>query len=194
MKKQFLLFLLAAISLGASAQVAVTDTSTRIYLVRHAEKETDGSKDPALSKTGRERAGDLLRTLQDRNIQRIYVTQYQRTQMTADSMRIQLGIDTVHYNGKDSTGEDLIRKITQHNDWGKSILVIGHSNTILRIAQRLGAKIGDSPDIPDYEYDNLIFLKFKNGKAIMVRWKYGKFSKAPGEPKDVPMDSMKGGN
>lgn len=194
MKKLLLWPLLALFGLAAKSQVAVTDTSTRIYLVRHAEKEPDGSKDPSLSKAGFARAGDLMRTLQDRNIQRIYVTQFRRSRMTADSMHLQLGIETVEYNGKDTTGDDLVKQITDHNDWGKSILVIGHSNTILRIAKRFGAKVEDSLDIPEYEYDNLVFLKFKNGKAIMVRWKYGTFSKPPGEPKAVPVDNMKAGN
>ena len=49
--------------------------------------------------------------------------------MTSDSIRIQLAIDTVHYLA-DTTGNDLLEKIKVHNDVGKTILVIGHSNTI----------------------------------------------------------------
>ncbi len=114
--------------------------NTNIYLVRHAEKEN--GNDPLLTEAGRKRAGDLARALKDRNIQRVYVTKYRRTQMTADSMRLLLGIDTVHYLA-DTTGEDLFNKVKKNNDLGKAILVIGHSNTIPKIIRSIG-----SPGLP----------------------------------------------
>lgn len=189
MKPLVLLAILAGAAFTASAQVAVTDTSTRIYIVRHAEKEQ--GKDPVLTPAGLRRAGDLARVMQDKRIQRIYVTQYLRTQMTADSVRILLGVDTVHYLA-DTTGEDLIRQIGLHNDWGKPILVVGHSNTILRIARRFGVKLEGSADVPDYEFDNLLYLRFKNGKPIFVNWKYGVFSKYIPEGKPTPMEQSGG--
>ena len=70
-----------------------------------------------------------MRTLKNKKIQHVYVTQYRRTQMTSDRIRIQLAIDTVHYLA-DTTGNDLLEKIKVYNDVGKTILVIVHSNTI----------------------------------------------------------------
>ncbi len=173
---KFLLVFLAAFALqnAAFAQVPLTDSGTRIYIVRHAEKDTGNN--PVLTAVGRERAGDLARLMKDRQIQRIYTTPYRRSTMTADSMRIQLGIDTVIYKG-DTTGADLIRKIQEHNDGGKAIVVIGHSNTILRIARGLGVENIDPMDVPDYEHDNILLVKYKNGKAEFVKWKYGTLSK-----------------
>ncbi|MBL0183654.1 MAG: hypothetical protein IPP96_15750 [Chitinophagaceae bacterium] len=49
--------------------------------------------------------------------------------MTADSMRIQLGIDTVHY-GADTVCDNLISAIMEHRDFGKTILIVAHGNTI----------------------------------------------------------------
>jgi broad specificity phosphatase PhoE len=153
-----------------TAQTVVPEGKTTIYLVRHAEKEK--GNDPVLTAAGKQRAGDLLRVLKTKKIQRIYVTPYQRTEMTADSLRIQLGIDTVHYLA-DTTGNDLLEKIKAHHDFGKAILVIGHSNTIPRIIMRFVAVKKPLPDIPDNEFDNLFVVKITKGKAIPSTKKYG---------------------
>ncbi len=156
------------------SQPLSANSKTKIYLVRHAEKES--GSDPVLTTAGKKRAGDLMRKLMNKHLRHVYVSQYRRTQMTADSMRIQLGIDTVHYTA-DTTGEDLFNTIRQHNDWGKTILVVGHSNTILRIAMRLGVKNNAPLEIPDNEFDNLFLLQYKKGKAILSWSKYGMPSK-----------------
>lgn len=143
---------------------------TKIYLVRHAEKES--GNDPVLTANGNKRAGDLMRKLKDKNVQRIYVTQYKRTQMTGDSLRIQLGIDTVHYKA-DTTGEDIYNKIIAKADGGKTILIIGHSNTILRIIKKFGIYYYLPADIPDAEFDNLYLITYTRKKAVIKRMKYG---------------------
>ena len=148
---------------------------TKIYLVRHAEKES--GNDPVLTENGKKRAGDLMRKLKDKNVQRIYVTQYKRTQMTGDSLRIQLGIDTVHYKA-DTTGEDIYNKIIAKADGGKTILIIGHSNTILRIIKKFGIVNFKQTDIPDAEFDNLYLVTYKRKKAVIKAMKYGVASAA----------------
>ncbi len=143
---------------------------TKIYLVRHAEKES--GNDPVLTENGKKRAGDLMRKLKDKNIQHIYVTQYKRTQMTGDSLRIQLGIDTVHYKA-DTTGEDIFNKIIAKADGRKTILIIGHSNTILRIIKKFGISNFTPVDIPDTEFDNLYLITYIRKKAAIKAMKYG---------------------
>ena len=163
---------IAFISLLSSgcAQQMVFGDNAKIYLVRHAEKEQ--GDDPLLTKEGNKRAGDLLRTLKNKNIRRIYVTEYKRTQNTGDSLRIQLSIDTVHYIA-DTTGEDLAKKIIEHHDINAAILVIGHSNTIPKIIQRLALPDYPRDYIPDKEFDNLFLLQFKKSKPSLERMKYG---------------------
>ena len=169
---KFLIFLSFASLYSKSmlSQQIPVNSRTKFYLIRHAEKES--GKDPVLTPTGRKRAADLVHTFKHKGIQHIYVSQYQRSQMTSDSMRIKMGIDTVHYTA-DTTGVDLFNKISQHNDWQHSILVVGHSNTVLRIARRLGVAHIDPADIPDNEFDNLFLVKFKKRKAFLIRKKYG---------------------
>lgn len=156
-----------------TAQTVTPAGKIIIYLARHAEKEKED--DPQLSDKGRQRAGDLMRTLKNKKVQHVYVTQYRRTQMTSDSIRIQLAIDTVHYLA-DTTGNDLLEKIKVHNDVGKAILVIGHSNTIPVIIKKLGVKNQPIPGIPDNEFDNLFIVKIKKGQTILSTKKYGAIS------------------
>ena len=148
---------------------------TKIYLVRHAEKDTGNN--PSLTQNGKKRAGALMYKLKSKNIQRIYVTQYKRTQMTGDSLRIQLGIDTAHYKA-DTTGEDIYNKIIANSDGGKTILIIGHSNTILRIIKKFGIINYPHADIPDAEFDNLYLVTYKRNKAVIKAMKYGVASAA----------------
>ncbi|HMK04851.1 MAG TPA: hypothetical protein VK489_11695, partial [Ferruginibacter sp.] len=87
-------------------------------------------------------------------------------------MRIQLGIDTVHY-AADTLCDELVNTIMQHGDFGKTILIIGHSNTIPKIIRKLGVHDHPQADIPDSEYDNLYLVTYKKEKARLKQMKFG---------------------
>jgi broad specificity phosphatase PhoE len=144
--------------------------ATRIFIVRHGEKET--GKDPLLTADGIKRAGDLYRALKDEGIQKIYVSRTRRTQMTADSLRIQSRIDTVHYTA-DTLCDALIQTIMEHGDFGKTILIVAHSNTVPRIIRKLGVTDYPIADLPDNEFDNLFLVTYKKEKAKVKAMKYG---------------------
>jgi phosphohistidine phosphatase SixA len=144
--------------------------ATKIFIVRHAEKET--GNDPLLTPAGNKRAGDLMRALQNEGIQKIYVSKTRRTQNTGDSLRIQLNIDTVHYVA-DTVCDKLINAIIEHSDFGKTILIIAHSNTIPQIIRKLGVTDYPYGDIPDNDFDNLFVITYKKEKAKLKTMKYG---------------------
>jgi phosphohistidine phosphatase SixA len=125
------------------------------YLVRHAEQGV--GEDSALTDAGHHRAGALYRLLQDSGIQKVYFTHYQCSIQTADSICQYLAIDTASYV-PDSTGEDLLYEITRHNDWGKRLLVIGHSNTLIPIMHSLKAK-PKIDSIGEKDYSNLFVVR-----------------------------------
>jgi phosphohistidine phosphatase SixA len=182
MKYAFCLFLLS-IQVAVAAQIpAGVSSKTAIYLVRHAEKL--GGSDPVLTDNGNKRAGDLMRYLKNKKIKRIYVTQYKRTQMTGDSMRLQLGIDTVHYKAEES-GADLFNKIAAHGDFNKAILIIGHSNTVPDYIKKAGVTNYPVTDIPDNEFDNIYKVYYRRPflffglKAHVKKAKYGAASAVP---------------
>ena len=150
----------------------------KIYIVRHAEKVTPGD-DPVLTTAGYKRAGDLMRKLRFKGIRKIYVTQLKRTQLTADSLRIRLGIDTVHYYHDNY--DKLLLSIRQHHDAGKTILIIAHSNTIPFILRRIG--VPSFENIPEWQFDNLFLVTYPTGRlGKLKKMKYGVRSVPPATP------------
>lgn len=164
------LFFVILICLGDKSIAQSETPATRIFIVRHGEKET--GKDPVLTAAGNIRAGDLMRALQNESVQKIYVSRTRRSQMTADSMRIRFGIDTVHYTA-DTLCDDLVNTIMAHRDFGKTILIIAHSNTIPKIVRKFGVLDYPQADLPDAEFDNLFLITYKNEKAKVKVMKYG---------------------
>lgn len=135
-----------------------------LFLVRHAEKYP--GRDSTLTPEGLLRAGRLYQLLKDSGIQKIYTTPYRRTVQTADTLRLRLGLDTAYYRA-DTTGESLIYEISRRDDWGKRILVVGHSNTLLPILHALRAKVSiDS--IGDQQFGYL-FIVHKGRKMTTVQ-------------------------
>lgn len=140
----FCLLLLAACKPKAPVRqpVPVSEDTTFLtgtfYFVRHAERYPGGA-DTTLTPEGFQRAGLLYERLKNARLDKIYLTPYLRCIQTADSLRIKQQLDTCFYKA-DTTGESLIYEITRHGDWGKRILVIGHSNTLVPALRGLRAK------------------------------------------------------
>ena len=167
---KYLLIFFAVLAIANTSNAQQEPAETKIYIVRHAEKEA--GNDPVLTAAGNNRAGDLMRALQNEGIQKIYVSQYRRTQKTSDSLRLQLKIDTVHY-AADTLCDNLINSIMEHGDFGKTILIIAHSNTIPQIIRKFGVKDYPYGDIPDNVFDNLFVITYKKEKAKLKKMKYG---------------------
>jgi broad specificity phosphatase PhoE len=147
--------------------------SHTVYVVRHAEKagEQDTTdkmmtNDPPLSEAGKVRALVLRDELHNKGIKHIYSTNTIRTRSTAEplSTAIKIGIDL--YNNIDSLATAI--KSIKGN-----ALVVGHSNTVDDIVNRLCGQTKISADLKDGEYDNLFLVKFKGRKSIFSRHKYG---------------------
>ena len=76
----------------------ITLAERSIYLVRHAEKQADGTANPSLTKQGLQRANNLAQQLKDKNIVAVYSTSYNRTQQTAAPLAKLLGLDVQTYD------------------------------------------------------------------------------------------------
>ncbi|UCJ05354.1 histidine phosphatase family protein [Chitinophaga pendula] len=135
-----------------------------VFLVRHAEKYP--GRDSTLTPEGLLRAGRLYRLLKDSGIQKIYTTPYRRAVQTADSLRLRLHLDTAYYRA-DTTGESLIYEISRRDDWGKRLLVVGHSNTLLPILYALRARV-QIDSIGDQEFGYL-FIVQRGRKSTKVQ-------------------------
>ncbi|MEO6405363.1 MAG: histidine phosphatase family protein [Ferruginibacter sp.] len=145
--------------------------NTTIYIVRHAEKDTGNN--PVLTEGGRQRAGELMRLLKKVKLHHIYTTPFRRTEMTADSIRIKKGTDTIHYAAKPSA-ESLFTLLQRNNDIGKKVLFVGHSNTVPLLLKNFGVVDYPQADIPDDAFDNIFIIHFKKGKPTLENKKYGK--------------------
>ena len=152
MRAQILLLLLACCLTDC---VAATDTDTdksyKLYLVRHAEKQSNVSLDPALTEAGKHRSVTLAIWLDDQDIQDIWSSDYKRTRDTAQPTLARLGLELNIYDPRDllSLSETLLSN--QNN-----ALIVGHSNTTPELARLLCDC--DIEDMDESEYDRLIVI------------------------------------
>ena len=148
--------------------VNVTDTVTTYILTRHAEVLTGSN--PNLSTAGQNRANELKRVLKNVTLSSVYSTNYNRTMQTATPTANDKSLTVKTYDPfslspfVDST--NLIYK-------GKTILVVGHSNTTPSLLNTLTGSTTYS-NIPESEYDNLyVVTVFEKGRANVTHMKYG---------------------
>ncbi|MCX7554822.1 histidine phosphatase family protein [Marinicella sp. S1101] len=129
-----------------------------VYLTRHAEKANDGSKDPVLTALGQQRAENLADMLSAANIEHIYATNYQRTQLTAKPLATYLGTTVKTYDASDLTAFAAEIKKQKGN-----ALIVGHSNTTPMLTHMLSNKPVFNLDESDF--DNLFQVVFSADEA-----------------------------
>ena len=131
-----------------------------LYLVRHAEKQADGSRDPNLTEAGEQRAKYLAAWLKDQEIDDIWSSGYRRTTGTAQPLATELGLLLNIYDPRDQSV--LLERLLDRRD---NALVVGHSNTIPELARMLcGCTIAD---MDESEYDRLIVVSVAAGKTAV---------------------------
>jgi phosphohistidine phosphatase SixA len=146
-----LLWLMPLLSLLLLASCQVSKPTT-VYLVRHAEKETTpGLADPPLTPAGEQRAQALRDALQSQPISLIYTSDTKRTRATVAPLAAVKKLEPMVYNPKQPAE---LAKLIQAQPKGKTVLVVGHSNTVLETIEALGAK-RPVPEMKDTEYDYL---------------------------------------
>ena len=161
--------LLLCLAMAAPATTAAQQTT--VILVRHAEK-MDGSGDVALTDQGKARAARLAELLRHAGISAVYSTPFERTRGTAQPIAQALGLDIIAtpISSAAAYAPGLAQQILRDFN-GKTVLVVGHSNTTPDVVRALGAP--PVPAIPDQEYDNLyVVLIDAGGKAQLIRAKY----------------------
>ena len=167
--KKILFLLLLAVGLQQMAQAQKT---LKVWIVRHAEKDTSNLNDldPSLSPEGAERAEALRKTLKGQKIDSIYTTDYKRAKLTGFPLADIIGISIKTY--EPSQGAQLV-KYLKENATGKKILIIGHADTVLELIEAFGAK-RPVASIADDEYDYIFALTVKGDKAEVKTERYGK--------------------
>lgn len=164
-----LVFALAAqacVKVGINRVAPASADATTIVVARHAEKAADDPRDPSLSESGRERARALAVLLKDADVAAVYGTQYKRTRETTDPIAQQRGLvfierpmtaaNTATYYA------ELAREVLAASA-GKTVLIVGHSNTVPQIVQAFSGKA--IAPMEDREYDHLFVIVVSPGKT-----------------------------
>lgn len=133
-------------------------TTTTYYLIRHAEK-VDNSKNPDLSEIGLKRAQNWNKIFEKVHFDAIYSTNYTRTIHTVAPLADKNNIAITQYDHKTID----VPKFKSDNA-GKTVLIVGHSNTIPNLVNQL---IGKSiyTDIDDNTFGDM-FIVTVNGNSI----------------------------
>jgi len=103
-----------------------SDKTTTYYLIRHAEKDRTNTtnKNPNLNTDGVIRAEKWAKNFENIKLDAVYSTDYNRTQQTAAPTAKSKGLIVQSYNPS-----KMYDSIFKKNTKGKTILVVGHSNT-----------------------------------------------------------------
>jgi len=172
---KFLAAALGAALLVAPSPVAhsANATDTVVLVVRHAEKSAP-SGDVPLSDVGQARARALIPIGQAAGVTAVITTQFQRTRQTGAPLAEAAGI-TAEVAGVQGTVPEhaaAIAALIKQRHAGKSVLVVGHSNTVPAIVHALGGP--RLPDICDEIYDDLFtVIVAGDGSARVVHARYG---------------------
>jgi 2,3-bisphosphoglycerate-dependent phosphoglycerate mutase len=169
------------VSLLSCQQVPVVENAktesakavTTVYVVRHAEKDTldPANKDPELSAAGRDRAETLRTLFKDQPVDAFYTTNFKRTVHTLKPTADERGLELRLYEPSEVVS--LKTKVLQNHS-GKTIVIAGHSNTILSIVEAFGIK-RPYTEVPDSKYDHIFKITIApDNTATLDAGQYGK--------------------
>ena len=131
------------------------DAVTTYYLIRHAEKDRSDAenRNPNLNKDGQLRAKKWAEVLKDIELDAVYSTNYNRTMQTAKPVADLKDLEINNYDPN-----KLFDSEFEKNTSGKTVLVVGHSNTT---PQFVNAILGES------KYENIDDAE--NGALFIVQ-------------------------
>jgi len=121
-----------------------TSETTTYYFIRHAEKNRSDANDknPHLIQIGILRAAKWSLVFEHIKFDAVYSTDYNRTKETAQPTAEKNGLDVTIYDPRQLNSETFIA-----NTKGKTVLVVGHSNTTpMFVNAVLGEKKHDNID------------------------------------------------
>ena len=145
MKRLIILCIVLLLTLPTFAQDSKSnEKTTTYYFIRHAEKDRSDktNKDPNLIQKGLLRAAKWSFVLENIEFDAVYSTNYNRTKQTAQPTAEKKGLEVTIYDPRQLFSEEFA-----NNTLGKTVLVVGHSNTTPAFVNAvLGTKKYDSID------------------------------------------------
>jgi phosphohistidine phosphatase SixA len=154
------------------AAIFFSSCSHSYFIVRHAEKATAApnmSSDVPLTDEGKERAEALKDVMSKNKVGYVYSTNTIRTRSTAQPTADYFSLSVETYKPQPDSAFISLLKTKK-----KNVLIVGHSNTIDDIVNKLCGETKVPGDLPETEFDNLYVVKKKGGKMIFTAKKYGR--------------------
>ena len=143
--------LAAAFAVALAIWLLASASTTTILVMRHAEKAALPAEDPPLSMAGEGRAQELAHVLGEApaefRIQGIFVSEFRRTQETVRPLANRLGVPVIVVPAADTA---LVVERARDEYRGGRVLIVGHSNTVPEIVERLSGR--NIPVMAESEY------------------------------------------
>ena len=167
LKKLLVTIIILCGILKISAQEKETTT---YFLIRHAEKirKDTTNKNPELTEKGNNRAENWSIVFENVDFDLIYSTKYNRTIQTAEPTATKQNLEIQYYSPSHLNDEDFKLKTN-----GKTVLVVGHSNTTPQFVNDILGELKYS-DIDDENNANLYVLTVlgKTKNCILIKVPY----------------------
>ena len=166
MKKFSILAILMLMSFTGITQEIEKST---YFLIRHAEKDRSDAenKNPKLTEKGQQRAQKWGELLTNYRIDAVYSTEYNRTMQTAKPTAEKLGLKIKNYHPFKIDFKKFLEETK-----GKTVLVVGHSNTIPFFTNKL---IGEDKYQQMEDNDNtslfIVTLERDNTSHLVIKTK-----------------------
>ncbi|NVJ89987.1 MAG: histidine phosphatase family protein [Flavobacteriaceae bacterium] len=133
---------------------------TTYYLIRHAEKDRSdtSNNNPNLSKKGQQRAQNWANYFSDIDLDAVYSTNYNRTIQTATPTAESKNLEILKYDPRNMYTDDF-----QKDTEGKTVLIVGHSNTTPYFANKI-LNENKYSDMDDNDNSSLYIVKISADK------------------------------
>ena len=163
MKKLLSVLFIILWAVSAQAQVPTESNLTTFYFIRHAEKNTSNpaDKDPDLVEEGVLRADAWSKVFKLVDFDFIYTTDYKRTHNTALPIAEQKRLPLTFYSPNDFDSVRFMKK-----NFGKTVLIVGHSNTVPSMVNALIGK-NQYKQINETNYANLYIINITESGEII---------------------------
>lgn len=146
----------------------IKGNNTTYYLIRHAEKDRSNpaEKNPALTEAGMKRADKWAEVLKDVSFDMVYSTDFKRTMATALPTAKANNLEIEIYDPNDLYNQEFQKKTK-----GKTILIVGHSNTTPAFVNAIMNK-KKYEDLPDDENGGLFIVTVSPSKTVSTQLLY----------------------
>ena len=162
MKKFLFLIIISLVILSCKSDKKEQDV-TVYYLIRHAEKDRNiKDKNPELTEVGLKRAENWAKVFKDIPFDKIYSTDYKRTQQTALPTAKSKGLEVLSYGTENLFNGEFKTKTEK-----QTVLIVGHSNTTPAFVNTITGTQEHS-QIDDSDNGKLFIVTIADSKSSVI--------------------------